>query len=212
MQFYLVYSGPLSASGNSRKTNEIAKIRSQFHPQLEILWQKSAALQRLMATSIVPSNESGHIGFTESPIGQDWRQQDSIPLGWVSLIEPIRRGNSNFMPLIRKSLDLNCKLEILFLRQEDPGSLVLQGGDLDNRIKTLCDALTIPNDDMAERFPSNHALTHCLLESDALVSALDVDTDRLLRPQSESNKEVHLVIKVTVRVLSVGNWNLPLVG
>ena len=41
---------------------------------------------------------------------------------------------------------LTCGLKILFLRKEGPGKLILQGGDIDNRLKTLLDALKMPSD------------------------------------------------------------------
>jgi hypothetical protein len=114
------------------------------------------------------------------------------------------------MPLIRKSLDLNCELNVLFLRKEDPGALVLQGGDIDNRIKLLFDALKIPDTDEARAYPQAQELTYCLMESDALVFRFDVDSDRLLFPKIEKVDEVFLVIEVIVRVLRVAEWNMAL--
>ncbi|KWV45900.1 hypothetical protein AS156_23085 [Bradyrhizobium macuxiense] len=130
----------------------------------------------------------------------------------VDLCEPIKEGDKSYVPLVRKSLDLNCHLNILFLRQEDPGSLVLQGGDVDNRLKTLFDALRKPDPDVAIRYPQAHEPLYCLLESDTLISGFDVDTDRLLFPQSSDNSEVFLIIEVIVRVLNIGPWNMSLLG
>src|SRR6266849_6098917 len=65
------------------------------------------------------------------------------------LKKPVLIGGKQFVPLVRQSLALACSLDILFLRREEPGSLILQGGDIDNRIKTLFDALKMPTaDDM----------------------------------------------------------------
>jgi hypothetical protein len=42
-------------------------------------------------------------------------------------------------------LSLACGLDILFLRRDMPGvPLIHSGGDIDNRLKTLFDALKIP--------------------------------------------------------------------
>ena len=103
-------------------------------------------------------------------------------------------------------------MDILFLRQEDPGSLVLQGGDIDGRIKTLFDALRKPDADVAARYPQKYDPIYCLLESDTLISGFDVDTDRLLSPQTAEESEAHLVIEVTIRVLNIGPWNMSLIG
>lgn len=47
MRFHLVYSGPLSASGNSSKIHEAAKIRANLSSQMEQLWAKHHSLQIL---------------------------------------------------------------------------------------------------------------------------------------------------------------------
>ena len=124
--------------------------------------------------------------------------------GFVDLCEWVPKGRKLYQPLVRKSLDLNCALEILFLRQEDPGSLVLQGGDVDNRIKTLFDALRLPDADVEQRYPQSKEKIDCLMESDTLISGFHVSTDRLLVPKTVKVNEVHLVIEVKIRVLGLG--------
>ena len=88
----------------------------------------------------------------------------------------------------------------------------MKGGDLDNRIKTLCDALRMPDADVEARYPQAQDHTYCLLESDTLISGLEVETGRLLFPKTEFPNEVHLVIEVSVKVLKVGPWNVCLLG
>jgi len=90
-------------------------------------------------------------------------------------------------------------LKILFLRNE-PRGRVLQGGDLDNRIKTLVDALGIPRDDWEYLNPSLGDPVFCLLEDDSLVTAVDVRTEQLLAPIGAGAKEARLVVEVDVRV------------
>jgi hypothetical protein len=214
MRFYLVYSGPLSASGNKSKSDEVPVIRNQFHPQLRLLWETTSALNRLRQTAIVPKKPPP---FTEAPDSPFYVEQHRTPHGvrvgdWVDLCEPIKQHGKSYIPLVRTSLDLNCHLQITFLRQEDPGALVLHGGDLDNRIKTLFDALRIPDADASLKFPPKEDPTYCLLEDDSLISGFDVDTGRLLMPQTTKPNEVHLVIEVTVRVLMLGSWNVCLMG
>jgi hypothetical protein len=74
-------------------------------------------------------------------------------------------------------------LDILFLRAEGK-NYILQGGDIDGRLKTLFDALRIPRDAnelpaRAEPEPDENPL-FCLLENDDLISEVRVNTDRLL--------------------------------
>jgi hypothetical protein len=65
---------------------------------------------------------------------------------------------------------------------------VTQGGDVDNRIKTLLDALKVPNDPSA--LPDGISLTEdedplfCLFEDDNLITSLAIKTDRLLEPDA----------------------------
>jgi hypothetical protein len=212
MRFYLVYSGPLSGSGNKPKPDEVRTIRDQFHPQIELLWKTHPALKRLRWTARVAEDPAQFMGCVESPFEYDGEPTHPPQKGFIDLSAPISEGGKTYIPLVRKSLDLNCHLDILFLRQEDPGSLVLQGGDVDNRIKTLFDALRKPDTDVVQKYPQAQDPLYCLMESDTLISGFEVSTGRLLMPQTLKPNEVHLVIKVTVRVLKLGSWNVCLMG
>ena len=61
----------------------------------------------------------------------------------LDLCEPIEKHGAWLRPLVRESFALHCGLKILFLRKEHPGK-IYQGGDIDGRIKTLLDALAMP--------------------------------------------------------------------
>src|SRR5437879_2426081 len=56
----------------------------------------------------------------------------------------IELGGFTFIPLIAEQLDHVAMLSITLLTAEEPGRAVTQAGDLDNRIKTLLDALRVP--------------------------------------------------------------------
>jgi hypothetical protein len=212
MKFHLVYSGPLPASANSSKPDDVRAIRDGFHPQLLLLWKTHVALKRLRWTARVAKDPARFLGTAQSPF--ELAEEPIYPPqeGFVDLCEPLTKGDKTYQPLVRKSLDLNCYLSILFLRQEDPGSLVLQGGDLDGRIKTLFDALRVPEADVEKRYPQAQNPTYCLLESDTLISGFNVQSGRLLVPQTKHPHEVHLVIETTIRVLKLGPWNVCLAG
>jgi hypothetical protein len=215
MQFRLVYRGPLPASGNSsKKPDDVRRIRDQFHPQLELLWRTHRALKRLRYTARVPDGSGSAMGMAvdESPLDVEFDPSHPVKSGYVDLTEPIAQDGKTYVPLVRKSLDLTCSLGILFLRQEEPGALVLQGGDLDGRIKTLFDALRMPTADVVARYPQAQDPTYCLLENDSLISAFDVDSDRLLLPETDHAHEVLLVIDVSVNVMRLGTWNYCLLG
>jgi|ERR1022692_3248745 hypothetical protein len=124
-------------------------------------------------------------------------------LRFERLIEP--RYGFNFVPLVRESLSLGCGLDILFLRREAPGRIV-SGGDIDNRITVLVDALTMPENREQVRGITPEAdedPLFCLLEKDKFIYELNVTTDRLLWPAKpgEDLNSVHIVIQVKVIVL-----------
>jgi len=126
--------------------------------------------------------------------------------------QPILRGDARFIPLVRQSLGLACDLNITFLRKEEPGSLVLQGGDLDNRMKTLLDALKVPGvSDMRAGTPDTNPF-YCVLEEDSMITAVNIKTDRLLTGPTSPVTEVHLIIEVVVRVVQFSMHNLGFLG
>ena len=112
-------------------------------------------------------------------------------------------------------MDLFCGLDVLFLRPDRPGR-VLWAGDIDNRIKTLIDALRMPkkNEIYDQRTPEpDEDPFFCLLEEDELVTKLSVESDLLLEfnvPQTMN--EVHLVITVRIRPYQMHIGNLEFGG
>lgn len=209
MRFHLIYSGPLSASGNKSKIDEAAKIRAALSAQIKQLWEKHQALGVLAREAAMPPR---NVGMTVSLGPQGLRSPREIALqsghGFQDLIPAFVIGKRQFLPLVRSSLHLNCEIDILFLRQQDPGALISQGGDIDNRVKTLLDALRIPSADEETRAPTGgDGMAFCLMESDTLVSRLNIDTDRLLFAESEKPNEVHLVIEISLNVLQVRPYN-----
>lgn len=209
MRFHLVYSGALPASASSSKPADVRRIREALHPQLEHLWETHPALQTLLNHGFRRVANNTMVFGVGQPTPRDLARY--APNEFVSLIPPINVGECAYMPLVRESLHLSCELQILFLRQQDPGALISQGGDIDNRIKTLLDALRMPSKDEQDRSGQPEASKlFCLMESDTLVSRLDVDTDRLLFPKTDKPHEVHLVIEVSLNVLRVETHNMCL--
>ena len=214
MKFTLRFDGPLG----SNKPREKWAIRHQIHPQLADLWQTNHVLRRARNLAIIPDGSAGdgdgsYVTFTQHHTRDSIEPNPSVAVGQIDLFGSIMRHTGRFVPLVRESLALVCELDILFLRKEEPGSLIKQGGDIDNRIKTLFDGLRMPTD--AGEFGSSGEVPepmYCLLEDDSLVTALNVRTDRLLsRPQADVS-EVSLVIGVTVKVTHVAQYNMALIG
>jgi hypothetical protein len=173
--------------GSSLKPNgnlkQIHALRQFLHPQLKALWGVNPTLKSLNSPKIF------------GPINVEGGGVDT----WQNVMsKKFNRCGIGFVPLVTKELNLACELDVLFLRREEPGQLV-SGGDIDNRLKTLFDALRIPTEcagiSSVEEDPF-----FCLLEDDGLITRVNVSTDRLLLPDGDlSNpKDVVLVINTHV--------------
>jgi hypothetical protein len=117
-----------------------------------------------------------------------------------------------FFPLVRETFALHCGLKILFLRREPPGK-VYQGGDMDGRIKTLLDALAMPQH-REQVFPTDAPddPIYCLLEDDSMISGIHVETERLLGMSNQAADYAKLTIEVEVRVRQATVYNQPFLG
>lgn len=209
VRFHLIYHGPLPSAGNKAKPDDVLRIRRNLSTQLAYLWDTHHALSVLRETAVVQKPLGYH--STRIGLGLTPRQMaERYPDEFEHIAGPVSVAGKSYLPLVRSSLSLTCELSILFLRQDDPGSLVSQGGDLDGRLKTLLDALRMPSTAEQERNPPAEDNLFCLMESDSLVSRLDVETDRLLFPTSTHQHEVHLDIEVSINVLRVGPHNMAL--
>lgn len=190
MEFRLIYQGPLRANGSP---TDKQGVRRAFHPQLQELWNQ------------LPLRE-----LAQPP--KNFLNPNPSP-SQISLVHPT--GSFQFVPLVSECLNLVAQLEIVLLRPEQPGSIVTRGGDIDNRLKTLLDALRMPK--TASELPpgdtpqAGETLFFCLLEDDALVTGISIITDRLLDPSCDP-AEVRLLIHVRVRGTRVSYNNLGIIG
>jgi hypothetical protein len=209
MKFTLTFDGELPSSGNKPKPEHKWQIRHQIHPQLYELWMTHPTLKAIsMESAWIPKKGT----FSRIEMHHSVSPGAIRPApDHMNLCAPIKDRGRKFLPLVRDSLALICGLDILFLRKEEPGKLIKQGGDIDNRLKTLFDGLKMPSkdddlpDDLDEPFC-------CLLQEDALISDVAVRTGQLLTKPGSSVHEVRLVIDVTVKVTHVRSYNLALIG
>ena len=185
MEFYLHYRGRLK--GNARPS-EKHSLRQHFHKQLKELWSQKP----LSDYAIDPSTE-------------DFTNQES------SFVRKI--GSFVFVPLINESMNLIAELEIILLRPEPPGAIITQSGDIDNRLKTLFNALRIPHSPTEylklDAPKPDEIPFFCLLEDDNLIQHVSIRTDRLLEP-ADNSLEVELLIRVRSKITRATMENLGL--
>ena len=109
-------------------------------------------------------------------------------------------GGFRFAPLVRGEFEMVADLRIIMLRPGPRGNIVSSGGDIDNRLKTLFDALSAPRQENqlpnGARPKEDQDPFLCLLEDDSLIVGVAVETDILLDTPCRS--EVVLLIQVTI--------------
>lgn len=180
MQFRLVYRGQLPSAGRkSTRNKEKHLIRKVLHKQLAQLWEYQPVLSRYLVEDI-PNERSGV----------------------EKMADQFKMGYFRFLPLLHEYFgSLACSVDILFLRRDMPGDLIKYGGDIDNRIKVLFDALRIPQElhELADQKPGeDEDPFFCLLQDDRQITEVNINTDRLLtpKPKDENINDVHLIIHV----------------
>lgn len=222
VKFTLTYDGPLPSSGNKAKNRTKWEIRERLHPQLKDLWSTHPALRAVEDNRHFPKQGGTALRQVHhqhpGPVwNMEWAPPEKPDI--LDLCEPINKHGAWFRPLVRESYALHCGLKVLFLRKEKPGK-VYQGGDLDGRIKTILDALTMPQH-KEQVFGQNGEQTpiygeqtpiYCLLEDDSLVSGISVESERLLTDQNHTGDFVKLTIEVDVRVRQATIYNQSFLG
>jgi len=175
MEFRLLYQGALKGKG---ARDDKQHLRRFLHPQLRALWKQKPLDDY---AEFLPGGKHAH----DSP--------------FVRSV-----GGFTSVPLVVERAHLIAELDVTLLRPEPPGSVLTQSGDIDNRLKTLFDALRMPKstDELPDHDSpeADESPFFCLLEDDNLITHVAVTTDRLLVPTSDPLEVVtllHVRLKVT---------------
>ena len=151
------------------------KIRECLYPQLKKLWDT-----------------------------EPLRYPSSQLLGPFDSVSVLRKiDDITFAPLVSGKLKFICQLEITMLWPEEQGVISKVGGDIDNRLKTLFDALQCPDTNqiqpVKERFAGKQPF-FCLLENDKLITSVDIRTHTLLCSKNKTDVSVliHVIVKSTM--------------
>jgi len=157
MHITLTYKGVIP--GNSRKQSDVWTIRKSFDKQLRKLKLAEPFNYVEKLSNPNPDPSSSYIGFDV--------------------------GNSTYIPFITEKMKTRCSLYIRVfrgLRQYNP---VLGNVDLDNRIKTLIDALRAPQQ-VGESKGNDGYVRYVLLQDDALIDGITVKSDHYLAEDSDN--------------------------
>ncbi len=199
MRFRLTYEGSLKSSQDrpapgktDRRAAHKHELRRHFHKQLRHFFETDKFLSGPHFE--VPRHLQEKFGVEDNTL----RPRAEV------LPHLYEKFGYRFVPLVRDEEFLSCSLRILLLRRDPPGS-IYNRGDIDNRIKTVLDALRQPaNAKEVSMLPAgiDEDPFFVLLEDDSQVTHLEVETDRLLVPttrDADDSATVHLVISVDVR-------------
>lgn len=209
VQFRLTYEGellstqkdPVGGQADARAEHK-RDMRRQFHLQLKRLWEVNPYLKH---------------GY---PVRFDWKSNSnpkeaiSYHASLAEFLAPLYKRNAyNCVPLVREELGLICHLDVLYMRPGSPGSVISATGDIDNRLKTLFDALRLPKGTgelVGYDAPSaDENPFFVLLEDDGLITHVSVETDELLQPVNGKYDPniARLVITVRLRPYNINPSN-----
>ena len=205
MKFRLTYEGELMARGGGASHKH--EIRRVFHRQLKRWWDIHPYLSDWQKEGSQKHFANVH---TNDPAKQKLSHVEHLANSY-------RRGEYRFVPLATEQWQLVVSLDILFLRSGRPGDAV-RSADLDGRLKTLIDALRLPQQlgELGEyQTPQDgEDPFFCLLEDDKLVGNVSVTTDTLLEPTPRSHgyhdtHDARVIIEVTLKGWAGFSWGTP---
>jgi len=201
VEFRLLYQGRLTTNGN---VADKFAIRREFHPQLRRLCSEHSELRSQFTMW-------GHVEAREV-FGESFTPEQAWELGIKRMADTELNG-FRFMPLSRNDWNLRCSLDVLFLRREKPGRIFMKNGDIDNRLKTLFDALRMPHNgqEIGTQVPGqDEDPFYVLLQDDDTIADVAVTTDRLLQvpPEHQNSSDyVALVVNVKLHPTQRGGWS-----
>lgn len=216
MRFRLTYDGPLLSSQPTHLTDKCGnptpdkrgehkhRIRQHFHHQLKEQWATNKFLR------FARYSASDASLFPEAALQWPFDKNKMYPL--KELLSECYTHHKDvgykYVPLVWVDMSLACSLRILCLRK-DHDDAVLPGRDIDNRMKTLVDALRMPSLGQGPPMRDGNVLPpsddekpfFVLLDDDRRITHLEVETDADLAPAPAGTDEsyVRMVITVDVR-------------
>ncbi len=141
-----------------------------FHSQLKAFWEIFPGVQNIKTTPM-------------KRLKADIHDEHMTAFDYIVNENTITRGDGvsfKFAPLLRGRMTMLCSLQVVYLRRSEPGS-VLANSDIDNKLKTIFDALSVPSPgQLPDNIDAPPDPIYVLLENDKLVTHVAVETDWLL--------------------------------
>jgi hypothetical protein len=183
LKLFLSYRGELKSNADAGSKH---KLRLHFHPQLKRAILGSPYFLAHKETWVWPDMLESFAEMNGKTL--NGHRFLSLAGDHVVGVDTSRRTNST------------VELDVLILSPGPPGSLLNRNGDIDNRLKTLFDALQVPDSEQSKKLASEDipdGLVVCLMADDLLVTDVRVSTGELLDWDGES-REVLLLVTATI--------------
>ena len=212
MEFRLLYSGRLlGASRDKTRAEHKHAIRCELSPQIRRLVESKFNLYQACYRYGFKWFENHPEDRDSVDGGMPHDVQRRLMYGFFlrHMAEKWQRGGHGFVPIVTEEMELRVALDILFLRPVDPG-MIIKGGDLDNRLKTLLDALRLPDNAEGVAPQASVEPIFCLLQDDRLISEIKMTSDQLLLLPKESAitpNDVFLVVNVALEAPPSSAWH-----
>jgi hypothetical protein len=196
MKLTLRYTGELTSNGGPAEQHSIRKI---LHIQLVRYWETDSRLRE-----IYKNIKSLQV----AALGPHSRFDVSRPIiGIEKFFWRYPLAGYNFVPLTPGIRECHCHLSIRLYRSMADDSIIFNGGDIDNRLKTFFDGLQVPQkaenvpvNASAGRNPDDWPATMCLLDNDRSITKLFIESIRLLTPIPENCKRPQNYVEMDIDI------------
>jgi|ERR1035437_261645 hypothetical protein len=154
MEFTLYIKGKINSNGTAKEKHD---LRLDFHHQLKLLWELDWWKKRR----------------GEKKSKENWKEK-------IKKNQLYKNGfGKHFICLVRSKMSTYVELNINFYVPKNTSFC-----DIDNKLKTICDALQFPTKTIKNwNQKGDEDPLICLLENDKLIYKLNADTDFILNEQ-----------------------------
>jgi hypothetical protein len=199
LEFRLLYEGELLPSGNKKtRPSEKHAIRRHLHPQLRRLWQVHPNLRQWL----------GAVNRQHTTAERTEIKAGSEDLDFTVLSKRWQRFGYDFIPLVTDP-DVRCSLDVLLLRP-DEDRFIFRQGDIDGQVKTLFDALRVPDsiEQVSRTGPEQDETPFfVLLKDDKQIAEVRVNSDQLLLLPNERSLKANDCFAVIHVKLTYKSWS-----
>lgn len=214
MELTLRYHGPLVSRGDPFDQQ---KIRKKIHQQLAAYREMDDRLKSYVWAD--PKN------LQIAALAKSKFDIDRPVLHPRTLFWRYPLCGYDFAPLVSHANELHCHLNIRLYRKLQTGGILFTGGDIDNRLKTFFDALQVPkgrehmpkeDQDNEPPNPKDWPVMFCLLDDDAAITKLTIESIKMLTPipdeyaTNHPENYVEMEIDVLIKPATAIQGSIPL--